>query len=66
VKDGEIMRSVPGKTYWVNVQASPSRLEIEPELRKVFEEYYTVKYENYIVPNNFSAHQKPLDAKATI
>ncbi len=66
VKDGEVVRSIPGKTYWVNVQASPSLLEIEPELRKVFEEYYTVKYENYIVPHSFSAHQEPLETKAKI
>lgn len=66
VRDGEIVRSVAGKTYWVNIQASPSLLEIEPELRKIFEEYYTVKYENYLVPQSFSAHQKPLETKANI
>ncbi|MCW4051749.1 MAG: formylmethanofuran dehydrogenase subunit A [Candidatus Bathyarchaeota archaeon] len=66
VRDGEVVRSVAGKTYWVNIQASPSLLEVEPELREVFEEYYTVKYENYLVPKSFSVHQKPLETKANI
>lgn len=65
VKNGEIMKSVRGKTYWVNVRASPSLLEIEPELQKVFEEYYTVKYENYLVPDHHLAvaTSVPIQAK---
>ncbi len=66
VKNGEITRSVSGKTYWVNVKASPSLLEIEPELQKVFEEYYTVKYHNYIVPDHHLAAAAPLPVQAKV
>lgn len=55
VKKGEIVKQVMGRTYWANVKAPPSLLEIDSELRKVFEEYYTVKYENYIVPERNTA-----------
>lgn len=66
VKDGEIVKSVRGKTYWVNVKASPSLLEIEPELQKVFEEYYTVKYNNYIVPRHHLTEENPISIQAKV
>jgi len=66
VKNGKVVKSVNGKTYWANVKASPSLLEMEPELQKVFEEYYTVKYENYIVPNHYLAAAKPIPVKAKV
>jgi formylmethanofuran dehydrogenase subunit A len=55
VKNGQVMKSVRGKTYWANVKASPYLLEVEPELRRVFEDYYTIKYENYVVPDHHLA-----------
>ncbi len=66
MKNGEVVKSVSGKTYWVNVKASPSRLEMESELQKVFEEYYTVKYENYIVPNHHLAVATPIPIQAKV
>jgi formylmethanofuran dehydrogenase subunit A len=66
VKNGEVVKSVNGKTYWANVKASPSLLEIEPELQKVFEEYYTVKYENYIVPDHYLATSAPIQIQAKV
>ncbi|MCK4477606.1 formylmethanofuran dehydrogenase subunit A [Candidatus Bathyarchaeota archaeon] len=66
VKNGEIIKSVSGKTYWVNVKASPSLLELEPELQKVFEEYYTVKYENYLVPEHHLATAAPIPIQAKV
>ena len=66
VKNGEIVKSVPGKTYWVNVKASPSLMEIEPELQKIFEDYYTVKYENYSVPEHHLAVATPVPVQAKV
>jgi len=66
VKNGEIVKSVKGRTYWVNVKASPSLLEVEPELQKIFEEYYTVKYENYLVPDHHLAAAAPIPIKAKV
>lgn len=66
VKNGEVVKSVSGKTYWTDIKASPSLLEIEPELQKIFEEYYTVKYENYLVPNHHLAVASPIPIQAKV
>jgi formylmethanofuran dehydrogenase subunit A len=66
VKNGEIVKSVKGRTYWVNVKASPSLMEIEPELQKVFEDYYTIKYENYSVPEHHLAAATPIPVQAKV
>jgi formylmethanofuran dehydrogenase subunit A len=66
VKEGKIVKSVNGKTYWTNVKASPSLLEMEPELQKVFEEYYTIKYDNYLVPDHYLAKANPIPIKAQV
>jgi formylmethanofuran dehydrogenase subunit A len=66
VKNGEIIKSVNGKTYWTNVKASPCILEAEPELQKVFEDYYTVKYENYEVPAHHLGASAPVPVQAEV
>jgi formylmethanofuran dehydrogenase subunit A len=66
VRNGQITKSVSGKTYWTNVKASPSLLEVEPELQKVFEEYYTVKYENYLVPDHHLKSSSPIPVHAKV
>lgn len=66
VKNGEVVKPVRGKTYWANVETSPSLLEVEPELQKVFEEYYTVKYENYLVPEHHLAVAAPITIQAKV
>jgi len=64
VRKGEIVKQVMGRTYWANVKAPPSLLEIEPELRKVFEEYYTIKYENYLVPEKYCPNSVAVPVEA--
>jgi len=66
VKDGEIVRSVQGKTFWVKVKASRSLREIVPKLKEAFEDYYTVQYENYIVPEHYLAVSSPVQVKAEV
>ncbi|UCE95623.1 MAG: formylmethanofuran dehydrogenase subunit A [Candidatus Bathyarchaeota archaeon] len=66
VKNGEVVKSVNGKTYWADLKASQSLLEIEPELQKVFEEYYTVKYENYLVPNHYLSIGAPIQIQTKV
>ena len=66
VKDGEIVKSVEGKTFWVDVETSPSVNEFAPRLKQVFEDYYTVQYENYIVPEHHLAISCPVHTKAEI
>jgi len=64
VKDGKVVRSVSGKTFWVNVKASPSIIEIAPTLQREFEKYYTVRYENYQVPAHHLAVSSPVLVEA--
>jgi formylmethanofuran dehydrogenase subunit A len=64
VKDGEIVRSVGGKTFWVDVETSPAVDEFAPRLKQVFEDYYTVRYENYVVPEHHLAVSCPVDTRA--
>ena len=66
VKNGEIVKSVEGKTFWVDVETSPSVNEFVPRLKQVFEDYYTVQYENYIVPEHHLAVSCPVPTKAEI
>jgi formylmethanofuran dehydrogenase subunit A len=66
VKNGEIVKSVEGRTFWVDVETSPSANEFVPRLKQVFEDYYTVQYENYIVPEDFLACSVPIKVKAEI
>ena len=66
VKNGEIVKSINGKTYWVDVETSASLMEIEPRLKKEFEDYYTVQYENYLVPEHHLAVSSPVPVKAEV
>jgi formylmethanofuran dehydrogenase subunit A len=65
-KDGEIVKSVEGKTFWVDVETSPSVNEFAPRLKRVFEDYYTVQYENYIVPEHHLDVSCPVHTRAEI
>jgi formylmethanofuran dehydrogenase subunit A len=66
VKNGEIVKSVDGKTFWVDVETSPSVDKFAPGLKQVFEDYYTVQYENYVVPEHYLAISCPVHTKAEI
>jgi len=65
-KNGEIVKSVSGKTFWVDLETSESLREIEPRLKKEFEDYYTVQYENYVVPEHHLAVSSPVSVKAEV
>ncbi|MCW4055191.1 MAG: formylmethanofuran dehydrogenase subunit A [Candidatus Bathyarchaeota archaeon] len=65
-RDGRIVKPVAGKTYWTNIKAAPSLLEVEPELQRVFEQYYTVKYENYVVPEHYLTNSAPIMVQAKV
>lgn len=66
VKDGEITKSVSGKTFWVKPETSSSLREIVPRLKEKFEDYYTVQYENYVVPEHHLAVSCPVAVKAEV
>jgi formylmethanofuran dehydrogenase subunit A len=66
VKDGEVVKSVKGKTYWVKPELANPIFEASPRLKKAFEDYYTVQYENYIVPEHHLAVSHPISVKAEV
>jgi formylmethanofuran dehydrogenase subunit A len=66
VKNGEIVKSVNGKTFWVKPEVSSSLKEIVPRIKDAFEDYYTVQYENYIVPEHHLAISSPIPVKAEV
>jgi formylmethanofuran dehydrogenase subunit A len=65
-KNGAIVKSPYGKTFWINVKASPSIFEIAPTLQQKFSEYYTVKYENYSVPEDHLRISAPIPIDAKV
>ncbi|MEM2882992.1 MAG: formylmethanofuran dehydrogenase subunit A [Nitrososphaerales archaeon] len=60
-KEGEIVSAPVGRTYWVNTKA-PQDIEdaVIPEVKRLFEEYYTIRYENYYIPESYLACSAPI------
>ena len=67
VKDGEIVKSFIGETFWVK-PAIPEDLEKDMlrEVSEKFKEYYTVSLENYIIGENELASSKPIAVKTNL
>jgi len=66
VKDGEIVKAVEGRIFWIKPELSSPRMEISPKLKEAFEDYYTVQYENYIVPEHHLANSHPISVKTEV
>jgi len=70
-KKDEIVRSVDGKTIWVDSEV-PSCLEnascpeILQDLKKRFREYWTVELENYFISENYLKASAPVIAKMEV
>lgn len=64
-KNGEIIKSMDGKTFWVNPELT-SPVEIEPELKQRFREYWTVEFENYFIPEDYLSISAPISVKAEV
>ncbi|HEC57040.1 MAG TPA: formylmethanofuran dehydrogenase subunit A [Candidatus Syntrophoarchaeum butanivorans] len=65
VKDGEIVATPPGRTYWVNPvgeRAHAMREEMLKDLEAKFDAYYTVSMANYPVQDEYLSH--PLEIRA--
>ncbi len=65
VKDGQIVRPVFGKTFWVDVKTSLP-MEVNDDLKRKFREYWTVEYENYPIPDSFLHAPAPIPVKAEV
>ncbi len=62
-KDGKIVKPVYGRTYWADVQLS-SPFEVTEHLKRRFREYWTVEYENYLIPEDFLHASAPIPIQA--
>jgi len=67
VKDGEIVKSFVGETFWVKPTMSEDlEKEVLKEVSEKFKEYYTVSLENYIIGENELASSKPITVKTNL
>jgi len=65
VKDGEVLKSVSGRTKWVDVKVSEPAL-ITEDMKKRFRTYWTVEYENYPVYEDHLEGLEPINVKARV
>jgi len=65
VKKGEIVKSVTGKTLWLNISLK-SPIEVTDDLKAKFREYWTVEYDNYQVPESYLEVSSPIEIKAEV
>ncbi|MFH0749247.1 MAG: formylmethanofuran dehydrogenase subunit A [Candidatus Bathyarchaeota archaeon] len=65
VKNGEVVKSVFGRTYWVDVQTKEP-LKIDADFQKRFGNYWTVQYENYSIPENYLHSSSPIPIKTKV
>ncbi len=63
--DGKIVKSVQGRTFWVDTKLSLPMGPTE-DLKRKFQEYWTVEYENYSIPEDYLAASVPISVEARI
>jgi len=67
VKDGEIVQTVNGATYWVNPAVSNDLMNtVEEDLHQKFSDYYTIRMENYPVDETYLAESRELRTETVI
>ena len=67
VKDGEVVRSNFGKTYWVDPQVSEDLMKSKnEELAVKFKEYYTIQKENYEISEEYLPRPCAIKTKASV
>lgn len=65
-RNGDILKSVEGRTFWVDVKLSSNPSAVASDLKKRFREYWTVEYENYPVPEDYLTVSSPVSVKAEV
>ena len=62
VKDGKIVKVIPGKTLSVKPRLeSDAREKLEKELKDVFSKYYTIQFSNYAVEPKYIANSHEIE-----
>jgi len=65
VKDGEVVKPVWGRTLWVDVGLK-SPAEVTADMKKRFRDYWTVEFENYIIPRDYLRGSLALRTEAEV
>ncbi|RLI11908.1 formylmethanofuran dehydrogenase subunit A, partial [Candidatus Bathyarchaeota archaeon] len=55
VKDGRVVASPVGRTYWVHVELPDWAEEVVKSIADAWEARYTVSFENYPIPEHYLA-----------
>jgi formylmethanofuran dehydrogenase subunit A len=59
VNKGNVIRSFAGRTYWTDLVTKNSK-EVSEDLKRKFREYWTVEYDNYVVPEEYISKTAPV------
>ncbi|RLG95225.1 formylmethanofuran dehydrogenase subunit A, partial [Candidatus Bathyarchaeota archaeon] len=65
VRNGEVVKSVWGRTIWVDVRLK-SPAEVSADMKRRFREYWTVEFENYIIPQDYLRGSLALKTEAEV
>jgi len=62
VKGGEIVKTLDGRTYWMNFESHPEGVlsRASADLKRRFKEYWTVEFENYFIPERYLKKSMPI------
>jgi len=66
VKNGDVVKPIDGRTFWVNPEVSSDLAESVVDLRERFQEYYTVGFDNYPVEESHLTSQRSILARAEV
>ena len=67
VKNGEIVETPIGRTYWVDSAVSEDlKAKVESQMRETFTQYYTVQMDNYAMADGELANSSRIKVKAEI
>ena len=64
VKDGEILSTPPGSTYWID-SAAPNEGELVKDVETDFRDYYSINIRNYPVDETYLPTSHPIKLEAT-
>jgi formylmethanofuran dehydrogenase subunit A len=65
VKDAEIIATTPGRTMWLDVQTKEP-YEINDKIKRKFNEYWTIEFDNYPVPEHYIKVPEKITIKASV
>ena len=65
VKDGKVVKSTVGRTFWINVDIASSH-RITEDMKRRFTEYWSVQFDNYPVSESYLKRSHPINIKLEV